>query len=170
MEFQPLYAIIALAVATTAVYTDTRSGLIPNKVTFPAMAVGLGMHAVLGGWGGLGVAALGCAAGIGLLLIPFLIGNMGAGDVKLMGALGAFVGASTIFGAFVFSAFIGGAIGLVILLREHGPAGLIATLSTGVKGLLSPDMRTTRMTSFPYASAIFAGLFASLVAGGSIGL
>ncbi len=164
MDNIPFY-LIALAASIVAVYTDTRHGLITNRLTFPTMALGLVLHAVVGGWTGLGTAALGCAAGLGLLIIPFLLGGLGAGDVKLMAALGAVVGPAAVFSTFIYSAFLGGLIALVILVRKHGWSGLLGTVLTGWRGLISPEMQTTRITGFPYAAAIFAGLFAAITIG-----
>jgi prepilin peptidase CpaA len=152
-------------VAAFAVYTDTRRGMIPNRLTFPAIALAVALHGLAGGWAGVGNAAVGAAAGLGLLIVPFLVGGMGAGDVKLMAALGALVGPAAVLSTFVFSAFLGGAIAVFVLVRAAGWWGLIGTVLTGWRGLLSPEMRTTRMTAFPFASAIFFGLFAALTVG-----
>ena len=153
---------IALAIGGFAVYTDTRFGLIPNKVTFPAVGLGLALHLVTGGWDGLVFSTEGMALGLGLFLIPFLIGSMGAGDVKLLAALGAFVGPAQIFAVFLLCAMLGGVVGLVVLVRRFGWSFFSFTLLTDRAALVGPAWGGTRLTAFPFASAIFFGLFASL--------
>ena len=155
--------VAALAIAGAAVYTDTKQGIIPNKMTFPAVAVGIGANTALGGWDGLGFAAAGAALGFVLFLLPFLFGGMGAGDVKLLAALGAFIGPTAVLGTFFFSALLGGLIALAVLIRNSGIQMVgLAAFSGGVRGLLSLSHGGTRL-GFPFASAIFFGLFAALL-------
>jgi prepilin signal peptidase PulO-like enzyme (type II secretory pathway) len=71
---------------------DVRERRIPNRVTGPAMVAGLVLHTVLGGWHGLGDSALAGLIAGGIFLVFFLAGGMGAGDVKLMAAVGCIAG------------------------------------------------------------------------------
>ena len=59
-------------------------------------------------------------AGVGLLLIPYLMGGMGAGDAKLMGVVGGILGTKGVFYAFLFSAIVGGiyAVTLTLIYRQ----------------------------------------------------
>lgn len=166
MEAGLVSSVVALGVAMAAVATDTRSGLIPNRLTFPAIAGGLAFHSWVNGWGGLGFSAQGAALGLALLGLPFLLGGMGAGDVKLLAALGALVGPLAIFHTFIFAALGGGGIGLFVILHRYGPWSLVGLVAGGWQQLCTPEFRITRMTSFPFASAMFFGLFAALVMGG----
>lgn len=156
------FQLAALAIAGAAVFTDTKQGIIPNKLTFPAVLVGCALHAALGGWDALGFAAAGAGLGLALFLLPFLFGNMGAGDVKLLAALGAFVGPFAIFGTFFYSVILGGAVAIFLLLKNAGLDGMKLTAMTGVRGLVSLSEGRTGL-GFPFASAIFFGLFASLL-------
>jgi prepilin peptidase CpaA len=63
----------------------------------------------------------GLAVGIGLLLLPYLMGGMGVGDAKLMGAVGGMIGAKAVFFAFILTAIVGGVYALVLLIiyRQH---------------------------------------------------
>jgi len=82
--------VVALAaVLVTAMCTDLRSSRIPNWLTFPAMGVALLAHAWLGGLQGALFSLAGLGTGLGLFLILYVTGSIGAGDVKLMAAVGA---------------------------------------------------------------------------------
>jgi len=103
-----------------AVFADLRTGRVPNALTFPAMAAGLALHAGSAGMSGLFFSFKGIAAGIAVLLAPYIFLGMGAGDVKLMGAVGALIGAGEVLVAFLFAAVIGGIYGLVLLVLRGG--------------------------------------------------
>lgn len=111
---------LAVLLALLAGWTDWRSRRIPNWLTVPGFFIGLTVNAVAGGWLGLKMALLG--AGLGLLvLLPFvLVRSLGAGDWKLAGALGAFVGPGALLDLLMVSVFIAGvmALGLVIYKRR----------------------------------------------------
>lgn len=113
---------LAVLLALLAGWTDWRSRRIPNWLTVPGFFFGLTVNTVAGGWLGLKIALLG--AGLGLLvLLPFvLVRSLGAGDWKLAGALGAFVGPGALLNLLMVSIFIAGvmALGLVIYKRRLG--------------------------------------------------
>lgn len=102
-----------------AVFTDVRFQKIPNWLTFSAVAAALIMWGLRGGLEGILKSLGGIAVGIAVLLIPYLMGGMGAGDAKLMGAIGSFLGPSEVFSAFLFSALCGGVYALILLVI-HG--------------------------------------------------
>jgi prepilin peptidase CpaA len=104
----------------TSSITDIRKRKILNSITFPAMVTGLLYNTVLTGWDGFLFSLYGILLGFGLLMIPYILGGMGAGDVKLLGAIGALKGASFVFGAFIYIALIGGIIAIIILLKNKG--------------------------------------------------
>lgn len=109
------------AVLIVASVNDLRFQKIPNLLTYPAMAVALVYHFMINGLDGLLFSAGGLALGIAILIIPYLMGGMGAGDAKLMGAVGAILGARGVFIAFLFTAIIGGVYALIVVLikRQH---------------------------------------------------
>jgi prepilin peptidase CpaA len=80
------------------------------------MTLGLVYYGVTNGWDGLLFSFGGLALGMALFFILYLMGGMGAGDVKLMGAVGAIIGAKGIFLTALFSALVGGVYALIILL------------------------------------------------------
>jgi prepilin peptidase CpaA len=87
-------------------------------VTFPTMVLAVGYHSLSNGLNGLSFSAGGLALGIGLFIVPYLLGGMGAGDVKLMGAAGAVLGPRGICIASIMAILAGGVYG-VILFATH---------------------------------------------------
>jgi len=94
---------------------DIRTRKIPNLLTLPMMLLGLAYHGALGGLSGLGFSAAGLGAGLGVFLIPYILGGMGAGDAKLMGAAGTILGPTGVLIAAVMSVLIGFMYAIVLL-------------------------------------------------------
>ena len=89
---------------------------VPNWITFPMIVSGWVYSAVFFGWTGLAYSLLGTAVGLGLLLPAYAIGGMGAGDVKLLAGIGAWVWATVTLYAFCVSAVLGGVIAIAMVL------------------------------------------------------
>lgn len=111
-------------VSVTLVVAAVIDGLqlkVPNWITFPMILSGWVWSATLSpyaGWEGLLYSLVGTAIGLGLLLPAYAIGGMGAGDVKLMAGVGAWVWGTATFYAFAVSAIVGGAIAVVMVLSK----------------------------------------------------
>ena len=88
---------LAVAVALVAAICDVRNRRIPNLLTFGAAAIGLIVATLSHGLSGAGMSAGGWLLALCLWLPLYALGGMGAGDVKLMAAIGAFLGPSTVF-------------------------------------------------------------------------
>jgi prepilin peptidase CpaA len=128
--------------AAAAAAYDLRTKKIPNWLTFPAILLGLSLNVALGGALGLRDSLLGMATGVALLFAPFALGGMGAGDVKMLAAVGAFTNPSFVFRTFLYGSVAGGLIALaVIVLRPKAGA----------------------KQAFPYGIAILAGVVAASV-------
>jgi prepilin peptidase CpaA len=118
-------ASLALSLAVWAGWLDWRVRRIPNWLTVPALGAGLVANTLAWGWQGLkaeqGLKAGLEGAGLGLaLLLPFvLLRGLGAGDWKLMGALGALLGPSRLLVVLLGTIFIAGAMATVQMIR-HG--------------------------------------------------
>ena len=92
---------------------------VPNWLTFPMVISAWVVSAIFFGWAGLGWSLLGTAVGLALLLPAYAIGGMGAGDVKLLAGVGAWVGVTHTLWAFVASAVVGAAIALGMVLFKR---------------------------------------------------
>ncbi|MCA9264925.1 MAG: prepilin peptidase [Planctomycetales bacterium] len=102
IELTPLLAVIGLT--SVALVIDLKCRRIPNWLTISTAVVGLMYHGIFGGLSGLGLALGGFAVGFGFLLLLWLIGSGGGGDVKLMGAIGMWLGAQPTLVIFIGSA------------------------------------------------------------------
>lgn len=113
----PIQAALLALVVVAAVY-DFRYRRIPNWLALIGLGAGLGLNTVLGKWEGLQTAGGGFAVGFGLYFLLYLIRAMGAGDVKLMGAVGSLVGPTEWLKLFAAAAIVGGALGLVMIVAK----------------------------------------------------
>ena len=104
---------VILFVAATI---DLKTQRIPNLLTLPAAMLTLVFYSLTNGLNGFFFSAVGLLVGISLLIIPYLLGGMGAGDAKLMGVVGGVLGAKGVFFAFLFSAVVGGIYALILTL------------------------------------------------------
>jgi prepilin peptidase CpaA len=117
---KPVVLGLAVALALIAGYADWRSRRIPNWLTVPGFLIGVLVNVLANGWLGLRASLLGASLGL-LLLLPFVfLRSLGAGDWKLAGALGAFVGWQVLADLLIGSVFVAGimALGLVIYKRR----------------------------------------------------
>jgi prepilin peptidase CpaA len=149
--------LIVLAVAT---FTDLRSRRIPNWLVLPFMLAGLVASAWIGGWHGLGHSFAGL--GLGILIYGFLfwVGGMGAGDVKLAAAIGAWIGPSQLFIALVVTAMAGGIMILFWALWAFGIKSLV-NRSKDSEGEKKPALSAFLKRKMPYAPAIAVGTLIS---------
>ncbi len=108
--------LIALMLAITAAVWDVRQHRIPNWITLPGIVVGMVLRSALLGWKGFVGSVTGCLLAGGVLLLFYLVRAMGAGDVKLMAAIGSFVGLSQAMNIVLAAAICGGIIGIVYAL------------------------------------------------------
>jgi prepilin peptidase CpaA len=107
-----LFVCVAMTVAAVI---DGWKLKVPNWITFPFALSGLAYHLFTSGLGGLTTSLVGLAVGLGLLLVPYIIGGMGAGDVKLFAGVGAWMGATFAFKAFLISTVVGGVLALALV-------------------------------------------------------
>lgn len=162
---------VALSVILIAVYTDIRWRTIKNVVTFPGIALGLILHTIGNGWTGLAFSAAGLLVGVGVMMIPFLYGQMGAGDVKLMGALGALLGGYEILNVFLYTTIAGGLLALGWALYHRDIVHTFKKVWLLIKCFVlfrSPEaglLQFKKSIPMPYGLAIGIGAFTFWIAG-----
>lgn len=152
-----------------ALYTDVRSMIIPNKLTLSFFIAGTLFQWAAGGWDGLLNSVVGAAAGFLPLVLLYAAKGIGAGDVKLFGALGTWIGASQVLYVMMYSILYAGLIGAVLLI-VHRPffkriaAASICLLTQGGKlgrgewAAWAADGR-----SFPFMLAAVPGAITALL-------
>jgi prepilin peptidase CpaA len=117
-----------------AAFTDIRSQRIPNTLTYSSMVFALSFHVLGSGLHGLLFSLAGLALGLAFLIMPYLMGGMGAGDVKLLGAVGAALGPKGVFVAALCTALVGGVYAAALMLIKYKDCkGLIARYATTLK-------------------------------------
>lgn len=121
---QSILIIVLTTLLITAIYMDLRWSRIPNWLTFSAMGIGIVIHTWISGLQGTLTSLAGLAVGMGLFLIPYACKAIGAGDVKLMAAIGSMVGPSGVLSVAVLSALTGGLYALGAMGYQWG---LVAT-------------------------------------------
>ena len=170
-RLSPIADWVVSALVLAALITDGRWRRIPNWLTVPGIALGIvhplwGTSPAMAPWSGL----MGTMTGIGLLFPLFLAGGMGGGDVKLMGAVGAWIGPWPVFSVVLLSALAGGVISLGMLLKPGGSGGIGRMWNDFLFLILArarPEPGKPGK-SFPYSVAIAAGWTVYLAAGGVV--
>lgn len=114
--------VILMVVLLMAVITDLHSSRIPNWLTFSAMGFALAGHAWLNSVDGLLFSLAGLGTGLGLFLLFYLAGGIGAGDVKLMAAIGAFVGVYGVLSCAWLAMIMGGIYAIGAMCYQWGLA------------------------------------------------
>ena len=165
-----LARIAALSVGAIACVWDLRTRRIPNALTFGSSLLALGVSLLVSGLPGLGYAMAGWSVGLAIFLPFFLLGGMGAGDVKLLAALGAWLGPVTVFWLAVYAALAGGLLAVALTLYSgylrqalNNLGGALLYWRTAgpgpVPGLTLASAKGPRLA---YALPIFVGMVAAL--------
>jgi prepilin peptidase CpaA len=154
-------SIVALAVL--AAWTDIRTRRIPNVLTVTGFVVALSIRA-LGGLDVFTAGLLGAGLAFGLALPLFLVRGLGAGDVKLLAACGAFLGPRRLLTALLVTAVAGGLMALVAILRRGALIQTLRNCRDIIVGAFTPRRRAELPTlaspgaiTVPYGVAIALG-------------
>ena len=165
-----IMTILAIVLAA-AVVTDLRSHRIPNILLAPALSLAVLLHTMHGGVDGLIVASGGLALGLVMFLPLYLVGGMGAGDVKLLGVVGSLLGP---WGAVIGGAatmIIGAIFGIIVIAWRHirpvvemYAIQMLDSSANGAHSIThSPASRPEeQITYIAYAPAIAAGTVTAL--------
>jgi prepilin peptidase CpaA len=156
----------ALIIGVAACITDLHSRRIPNWLTFGATAAAFAFHFANAGQAGAQQAAMGWVTGLFLFMPLFLLGGMGAGDVKLLAAFGAWLGPSAAFWMAIYASMAGGVLAVVVALRHKylGTAcknlRLLATFwwLVGPRQMPSLTLERGKGPRLAYAVPLFVGM------------
>lgn len=139
--------IVLAAVLVVAAVCDLTRGKVFNWLTYPAIVVGLALGAAQGAageggdvWEGLLDHVLGFGFGFGILFIPYLLGGMGGGDVKLMGVVGAFLGLKSAgaLHAVFYSFLVAATIGVILMIWRGKTRRVLRSLWLAIRILPLP--------------------------------
>jgi prepilin signal peptidase PulO-like enzyme (type II secretory pathway) len=166
----------AVLVALIASYTDIKTGKIFNILTFPAAAVGILTRAaqfalqnpdtaVASGFGGAINGVLGWITAVFIMgLMKFFLRQLGHGDTKLMGALGAFIGPGLVLGTFLYFCIIYAVCSLAWLAMAFPWRQFAMAQQMKDKSAMNLDhFNEVRKRTIPIAPFIAGGLFVSLL-------
>ena len=155
--------IVLIPLAASVIYNDVRYRRIPNLLVLSALIAGLAINTVFGGLPGLGNSALGFAVAFIPMLLLHIFGAMGAGDVKLMGAVGSILGVALMPVTLILVVMVGGVLAVYTTLRAgtmfttlHGVLRIFVGILPGwemPRFAMAPDRRHT----IPYGVAIMVG-------------
>ena len=148
-------AIFAAGLLCAAVM-DLRARRIPNLLVAPLFAAGVTYNMLVGGWSGGGRALGGALLGIVILIVPFGARLIGGGDVKLLGAIGAWLGVSNIVWVSIWAAACCGLLVVGLLVRHRALRSAVATnLTTAVLQREVPTVEARpRAQSVPIGAAL----------------
>ncbi len=159
------HLIFPLAIALWISWNDLRTRKIPNYLTLGAALAGLLFNLAVSGLSGLTSALLGLLLGFGFLILPYILGGMGAGDVKALAALGAWLGPLGTLCLFCYMAIAGGLMSLGVLIWRgllwQNFLNLILCQDKG--SALLPARKTP---GIPYGVAMALGMLALVMIGG----
>lgn len=170
VPFTPL--LLVLGAGCLAAFIDIRSFKIPNYITLPLLLAGVLFHAFVPSGQGASFGLVGAAIGFGSLILFYVLGGVGAGDVKLMAAMGAWLGSSAIVALFLVAALFLGLYAASLaywqgrLWKDCVKATLILRQGMTIFKHLGPDERVeevagrvgSRKRLIPYAVMVLGGL------------
>ena len=150
------------------VITDIKERKIYNKVLLPFLLIGLMLNVAIGGLPGLAYSLGGTAIGFSILLIPYFLGGMGAGDVKLLAVIGGLKGTMFVLTTALYMALAGGILALLVILFRKGALSRIKQIAIFMGGLRSGMKipvfldKDALNATYPYGVAIAIGAIAAV--------
>jgi len=165
---------VLAVVLMAAAVSDLARGKVFNWLTYPAIAVGLALGAAAGAaegsaWDGLSDRVLGFGFGFGVMFAAYLLGGMGGGDVKLMGAVGALVGWNGVaeyaaLHAVFYSFLAAAATGLILIVWRGQVRTVLRKLALAVRilplrGATLEEAAGPETFRVPFGFAVCLGTF-----------
>lgn len=167
-------ALLVVLVLIAATY-DWRYRIVPNWLTLGGVLAGLAVNTILGGISGLWLAFSGAFVALLVYLALYALRAMGAGDAKLMAAVGALMGPFIWWGIFIYTILIGGVAALAAILLSGRFRRTLRNIGTILSSLVRAkrpwaenpevDVRDKRALRLPHAVNIAAGTAAYLIFG-----
>lgn len=165
IEQQFLCAGVAFICAISCSVFDLRERKIPNRITASAIAGGLVLHTAIGSWRGLADSALaGAIAGV-IFLIFYLAGGMGAGDVKLMAAVGCIESLGQLSTVLISTAVAGGVFAMAVSAYHRRTRQMLSNVgellthhrSRGLQPHPALNLSNGQALRLPFALPVAAG-------------
>ena len=168
------HLLIPLALTGWIAWGDLRTRQIPNYLTLGTAVAGLAYNFMSQGLPGLVSGMLGMLLGFAFLILPYLWGGMGAGDVKALAALGAWLGPQLIVWLFCYMGIAGGVIAVGYLVwqgvlwekTKQGWTFLLNLMLCRPDGPPPPPSAGQLTTGIPYGVAIAVGMIVLVGVGG----
>jgi prepilin peptidase CpaA len=162
-EFE-LKVIICIGIVIAGAIIDIRTRKIPNNLTFSLVLTGLIYNVIYSGWSGLYEGFLSLIITLGLLIVPYALGMLGAGDVKLMVGIGVLMGYKFSLLNIFIVIIVGGAYSACVIIKQRNIEYLINIIkglhillfTRAIKGFLE-HIEVTSTTSLPYGVPIMLG-------------
>ncbi len=162
------HLIVPLVLACWMAWGDVRTRRIPNYLTLGTALAGLGYQFGAHGWHGLGQGVLGLALGFALLICFYLKGGMGAGDVKALAALGAWLGPVSTLYLFIYMGLAGVPLIFFFLWQRGEIQAKFREWRTAISNRIllyrqstssAEAARPANADGLPYAVALALGMF-----------
>jgi len=167
-----LLGVDALLMALIAAVIDVRQHRIPNWLTYSGIGMGIVLRWAFFGWPGLSSAATGCLLAGGVVFLFYLVRAMGAGDVKLLAAIGSLVGPSHAVSILVATAIGGGVLAICYVAYRGRMWATVKNIGSVLKfhsgsGLqVHPELNLDNPSALrmPYGLAIASGTMYAFLA------
>ncbi|MFQ5494150.1 MAG: prepilin peptidase [Phycisphaerae bacterium] len=174
LGFWPITCALLVPGVLLASWIDATQRRVPNWLNLSLIVTGFAVQAVYFGWSGLAMGGWGLLTGFGLLIVPWAMHAMGAGDVKLMAAIGVWMGPRLTLYGFALGGVLGGLAAIVMILSTgrlktaYVNMGLIAMKLSNRRTLFS-DFASTKSFGqttqlLPYGVPLSVGTLVVLAA------
>ncbi|HZG84729.1 A24 family peptidase [Paenibacillus sp.] len=153
-----MLTVVTIVFSALVFYLDLKYQVIPNKLTLPAIAAGW-----LLSWlhGALAPSLIGSLIGFFILLLPFVMGWIGGGDLKMLAALGALMGPSSFISAFFLGILIAGALSLLVLVKNRALLHMVKYMLKLPEG----DRYRPISQAIPFGSCMSLAVFTLILMG-----
>jgi len=145
---------LTVAFALYAGWLDNATRRIPNWLTVPGVLGGILVHSIADGWHGFLVSIEGAGLGLAILLPLVVLRALGAGDWKLMGAIGAMVGPEMLLAVLFASALVAGVMAVVLMIRERRVKATLHNIAILLSGFFTFGLRPNPEVSLDSPSAL----------------